>query len=282
MIKSKIIADSINAEGDRLTTYELVYPRYIHSELMTHRVFSRNSASSRAIPIEKVIELVREDTVMPIWTANQAGMQGKFITNGTLLNELNSIWVDSARSACIYAEELAALGAHKQHVNRALEPYQHIKVIVTATNFHNWDVLRFHEDAQPEIEQLACHMLATRAMSTPKNITSGDWHLPYVNNDCWEKCLEEASRLSGISNEKVLAIDIAKQVSASCCAQVSYRKLDDSIEKALLIYKALVGGVPLHASPFEHQATPCIKGMEEGNFTGWKQYRREIENGYKK
>ena len=278
MITAKIIADSISVAGHRLTTFELVYPRYIHAELMTHRVFSRNAASSRAIPIADVIKLVREDTAMPIWTSNQSGMQGKFITNGTLINDLNNIWVDSARGACIVAEELAELGAHKQNVNRVLEPYQHIKVIVTATNYHNWFSLRQHKDAQPEIEQLAIKMAASMHQSKPVT-RKNTWHLPYVDEPLYLECVKEASRLNGIAKTPAIeALDIAKQISASCCAQVSYRKLDDSIEKALSIYKALVGGEPLHASPFEHQATPCLVGTEKGNFTGWAQYRREIED----
>lgn len=283
MITAKIIADSISKAGERITTFELVYPRYVHAEFMTHRVFSRNAASSRAIPVEKMIDLVLNDTVMPIWTQEQSGMQGKFITNGTLINDLNNLWVDSARGACITAEDMAKLGAHKQNANRVLEPYQHIKVVVTATDYTNWFSLRNHKDAQPEIMQLAKVMASQMHCSEPAQLEQTGWHLPYVDTKAMIACTEEAQRLNRIAGEDVASpLKIAKQLSASCCAQVSYRTLDDSVEKALSIYKRLVGGEPLHASPFEHQATPCRIGQEKCNFTGWAQYRREIEDEARK
>lgn len=279
MITAKIIADSISLGGHRITTYELVYPRYVHAELMTHRVFSRNAASSRAIPVEAMIKLVEDDTVMPIWTQEQKGMQGNKITNGAAINALNTVWLQGASAAVITAQSLTNLGAHKQNANRVLEPYQHIKVIVTATNYYNWFNLRYHKDAQPEIEQLATRMAAEMYTSKPEKVIAHGWHLPYVSEGTYQDCLREANRINGIAKEHVISgTNIAKQVSASCCAQVSYRKLDDSIEKALSIYKRLVGGEPLHASPFEHQATPCQIGSEKGNLTGWMQYRREIED----
>lgn len=279
MISAKIIADTKHKDN-RLTTFELVYPRYIHAELMTHRVFSRNAASSRAIPIDKMMELVQEDTVVPIWTENQSGMQGKVITNLEKINKLNNAWFFAARQAINNAKQLQELGAHKQNVNRILEPYQHIKVIVTATNYDNWFNLRYHPDAQGEIVELAKAMAAELYLNTPDVATKDTWHLPYVDTDTFLECINTATKYNKIAKETVVSgMDVAKAVSASCCAQVSYRKLDTSIEKALSIFNSLVGGVPLHASPFEHQALPCKVGTEKGNFTGWKQFRRDIENG---
>lgn len=283
MITAKIIADSISTGGHRLTTFELVYPRYIHAELMTHRVFSRNAASSRAIPIDKMINLVENDTVVPIWTQNQSGMQGQRINNLEAINKLNSTWFFGARQAIQTARKLQELGAHKQNANRVLEPYQHIKVIVTASDYNNWFNLRYHKDAQGEIAELAKAMAAEMYMNKPEVLTKGSWHLPYVDESTYIDCINEASRLNRMSREQVTSgTEIAKAVSASCCAQVSYRLLDTSIEKAMEIYKKLVGGEPLHASPFEHQATPCRVGTEKGNFTGWAQYRREIEDNAQK
>lgn len=282
MITAKIIADSISKDGHRLTTFELVYPRYIHAELMTHRVFSRNAASSRAIPIAKMIDLVLEDTVMPIWTSEQKGMQGSRINNGGRIGLLNKAWLQGATHAVETAAELRQLGAHKQNANRVLEPYQHIKVIVTATNYHNWFKLRYHKDAQGEIAELAKSMAAELYTNTPTETPTGAWHLPYVDSVTATACIAYADKLNRLAgNKDIHPNDIAKQVSASCCAQVSYRVLNTSIEKAIDIYSKLVGGEPLHASPFEHQAKPCAVGTEQGNLTGWAQYRREIENEYR-
>lgn len=278
MITAKIIANSIYNKK-QITTFELEYPRYIHAELMTHRVFSRNAASSRAIPIQSMIDLVKNETVMPIWTKNQAGMQGERFKDIESISKLNRIWMNSAQSAILTAAELEKAGAHKQNANRVLEPYQHIKVIVTATDFSNWFKLRYHKDAQGEIAELAKAMAAEFYTTEPKELTKTGWHLPYVDESVMTACREYALKANRIAGEIVLVpIDVAKQVSASCCAQVSYRKLDESIEKAVNIYSRLVGGEPIHASPFEHQATPCKVGTEKGNFTGWRQFRRDIES----
>lgn len=257
MISAKVIAHSSH-KGKEVCTMELEYPRYIHAELMTHRVFSRNAASSRAIPIEAMITQVEEHTVMPLWTQNQAGMQGKLITNGNTIHTLNDIWLEAAHCAVEHAKLLADAGAHKQNVNRILEPFQHIKVIVTSTQWINWDNLRTHSDAQPEIQALAKEMYFQRAVSHPKELQDGDWHTPYA----------EAS----YAQEDRLAI------SASCCAQVSYRKLDDDLTKAFKIYGKLIQNDPIHASPFEHQCTPLLEGdTQKGNLIGWHQYRTVIE-----
>lgn len=259
----KIIADT-QFDALRATTFELSYPRYIHSEVMTHRVFSRNAASSRAIPIKAMIAQVRDNTVMPTWTANESGMQGRRITGGVTIHTLNSIWLDGANAAMATAELLEEAGAHKQNANRVLEPYQHIKVVLTATEFSNFFNLRFHKDAQPEIAELAESMYAHYVRSIPIVADSDrksklGWHLPYADG--------------------IVALADALMVSASCCAQVSYRKSDASIEKASVVYDRLVGGDPLHASPFEHQVTWGKKTeSSRGNLHGLHQYRQDIED----
>lgn len=263
MYKVKVIADTLFG-SIRATTFELEYPRYIHAELMTHRVFSRNAASSRAIPVSAVIAQVRDNTVMPLWTYNESGMQGKAITSGGKIQRLNAIWLASATSAMAAAELLHKEGAHKQNINRVLEPYQFIKVVLTSTQFVNFFNLRMHEDAQPEIAHLAMMMYANYSESDPRVATGsagdtnaiGAWHLPYA--------------------ESLLELGNAKKVSASCSAQVSYRKSDDSLAKAELVFDKLVGGVPLHASPFEHQCT-WGNPNSRGNLPGLHQYRQDIE-----
>lgn len=254
-ISAKIIADSI-CNGHRITTFELEYPRFIHAEFMTHRLFSRNAASSRAIPVKKAIELIRQDTAKPIhWGKNQPGMSAK--EECSELIEINDLhydryeWWDDARDAAIeHAEAFDKAGYHKQIVNRMLEPFSHIKVVCTATEYDNFFYLRCHKDAQPEIQRLAELMYAEYIKSKPVELKPGEWHVPYYRNGYWTPRNDDES------------LEDALAISSSCCAQVSYRKLDDSLEKAKDIYKRLVDSKPVHASPFEHQGTP----MEEAYF----------------
>lgn len=294
-ISAKIVADSIS-QGKRITTFELEYPRFIHSELMTHRVFSRNAMSSRAVPIEKMIEQVRTSPAMPIhWGRNQGGMQAKEEVSG-LKKEQSAIhwkWAGSQAAEC--AEWMSEAGVHKQVVNRLLEPFQTMKTVLTSTEFENFYWLRNHEDAQPEIKKLAEEMLKAQEESKPIPLLPGEWHLPYYG--------EHGALFGSFSDEEV---ENAKAISASCCAQVSYRKLDDSLEKALNVYKRLVESEPVHASPFEHQATPISELVDDecdkpwiywpngvthvdkegrlwsGNFCGWIQHRQLIPNNVKK
>lgn len=285
-IKATIIKDSINISGDRITTFELEYHRFIHSELMTHRMFSRNAMSSRAVPIDKMIEQVRNNPATPIhWGANRSGMQAYEECTNLVLDfvgeefSVEEWWKLSAEEAADSAECLAEAGYHKQIVNRILEPYQFMKTIVTATEFDNFFELRCHKDAQPEIQELANLMEELYEASEPQLLESGQWHLPYVSDELLTS----------------LSVEDALKVSASCCAQVSYRLLDDSVEKALKVYDRLVSSEPIHASPFEHQAKsypqvfntvkmyPSLEGATSydnsgnywsGNFKGWIQYRQ--------
>lgn len=282
MITAKVIADSISGLGYRITTLELEYPRFIHAEFMTHRQFSRNSSSSRAIPIDKMIEQVFSNTAMPVhWGLNQSGMQAK--EEQADESECVSAWLDARDRAVESALDLKELGLHKQIVNRVLEPFQMMKVLVTATNFDNFFALRLHKDAQPEIQELARVMYDAIHTSAPVLLHDGDWHTPYYDKGYWTK-------------DSTDDLGTALKISCSCAAQVSYRKLDDSLEKALAIYDKLVNSEPVHASAFEHCATPIYnerqhgithiiakpteltKSFGSGNFTNWVQYRQLIKN----
>ena len=288
-IKAEIIAHSKSSvNGKEIVTFSLEYPRFIHSELMTHRLFSRNAASSRAIPVAKMIEQVRNDPATPVhWGKNQSGMQAK----EEVTNKINSLghWIDAASSAAYYADKLKHHGLHKQVVNRILEPFQMMKTVLTATEFDNFFWLRKHPDAQPEIKLLAEKMWEALEVSDPVELASGGWHTPYFGAGYWLKDC-------GVSLEDALAI------SSSCCAQVSYRKLDDSLEKAKDIFSKLIESKPCHASPTEHQATPMeyttasdgcwwVEGegsmvgvthadrdgqLWSGNFKSWIQHRQRI------
>ena len=270
-ITAKVIEDSIADHGVRLTTLQLCYPRFIHAEFMTHRVFSRNASSSRAIPVAKMIEQVRNDPAMPIhWGQNQAGMQANEELRPLAREGAKQLWVQAARDAAAVAQVMADIGLHKQVANRILEPYQYMHVIVTATEWDNFFELRAHPDAQPEIHALALVMKHAFAESRPITLLEGQWHLPYVTR------AELAEHFDNM--------DLLLKVSAARCARVSYLTHDGqtpSIEKDVALYERLVGGVPLHASPIEHQATPMAEAdLWSGNFRGWMQNRKLVEASF--
>lgn len=257
-ITAQVIADSIADGCPRLTTLQLRYPRFIHAEFMAHRVFSRNASSSRAIPIDRVIQDVIDDTAMPIhWGANQRGMQA-----GEELPSGEREWLMQRDAAVYGARHLAEMGYHKQIVNRILEPFQYINVLVTATEWDNFFALRDHPDAQPEMQRLAQVIRGAMAGSEPKWKNAYMWHKPYVS-------LEDYSHQCD-----------TRVVSAARCASVSYKTVDGkpmTVDRAISIYDNLTGD-PLHASPFEHIARPDPNnGPGCRNFTGWHQWRSDLE-----
>jgi len=269
-ITAKIIQHSIS-QGIDLITFELEYPRFIHSELMTHRVFSRNAASSRAIPIWKMMDQVLEATASPVfWGMDMSGMKAK--EEHPNPEKCKEVWLKAASSAVEQAAELQKLGLHKQIVNRVLEPFQTMKTVVTATEWQNFYELRAHKDAQPEFRVLAELMLSAAKESVPFKLCRGEWHTPYISR---YRCPEYENLTYYIDNEDQtdLTVQQAIMISSSCCAQVSYRVLDDSLDKALKIYRQLVSSKPIHASPFEHQATPEKDDDFYANFKGWSQHR---------
>lgn len=310
MIKAKIIADSKSAHTEqRITTFELEYPRFIHSEIMTHRQFSRNTSSSRAIPIDKMIEQVQTNPAIPIhWGLNQSGMQAEEELSYIQKELANSLWVKAKNNAVAVAKEMKELGLHKQIVNRVLEPFQMMKTLVTATSFDNFFNLRCHKDAQPEIKQLADLMYQAMQESEPESLKAGEWHTPYVQHTrgedgtLWYFTTREKYDIDDgiwVNTTEYLDQDQAIKISCSCTAQISYRKNDTSIEKAIKIYDKLIGSEPKHASAFEHCATPIDPSQEDeikehsgithwlsssngftacsGNFKNWVQYRQLIK-----
>lgn len=273
MIIAKVVQDSIAPNGKRIVTQQLSYPRFIHSELMTHRLFSRNASSSRAIPVAKLIEQVRTEPAMPIhWGANEPGMQAHAELTGAARKNAMDEWRRAAMNAADTAEAMNALGLHKQAANRVLEPFLNIQVIVTATEWQNWYALRDHEDAQPEIRELARAMRVAANTSAPverphdRGNTEG-WHLPYITRQ---------ERLQYPHHPAMLA-----KVSAARCARVSYLTHDGAepdMKKDIALYDRLVGSVPLHASPVEHQAYPlALSTQASKNFLGWRQHREIVE-----
>jgi hypothetical protein len=269
MIEAKIIADSI-CNGNRITTFELKYPRFILAEFNTHRMFSRSSASSRAIPIKKVIKEIIDNPATPVyWGKNKPGMQANEELSGIDLFLAKLMWKSASFVAIAFSYGFYQIGLHKQISNRILEPWQHSKTIVTATDWNNFFELRCHTDAQPEMFKLAFEMKEAYNISTPKKLSAGSWHIPYIHD--WER-------------EEFSIADCLKMSSARC-ARVSYNNHDGSvpdIKKDFTLHDQLVGSNPKHMSPTEHQASAAMTPYESkkyyGNFKGWKQYRWFIEN----
>jgi hypothetical protein len=290
-ISARVVACNYSVESNsEIITWELEYPRIIHAELMTHRVFTRNAASSRAIPVIRVLGQVWRNPAMPVhWGKNQPGMQAKQSLKGWRLPVVKGAWKLTAKFAAGIAWVMDKCGAHKQVANRITEPFQFIKVVLTTTEVNNWFWLRLHEDADPTIQELARCMLESVEASKVEYLKSGQWHMPYFESGVWhDGC--------GTSLEDAL------KISSSCCAQVSFRSLDDSLEKANKVFGRLIESEPVHASPTEHQATPmkpvpqgtlphgCEPGVTHvgrdgrywsGNFRGWIQHRQLIPNNAK-
>lgn len=295
---AKVLADSKSPAGYRLTTLEATFPRFVLAEFNTHRVFSRNSASSRAIPIVKQLRRVLEEPYVPVeFGSNQPGMQAGAALEGEKREVAEREWLrardDAVRRVLGLVTDPDAFSAdesllevlqqvegaignraqpaewlnvHKQVANRLLEPFMWHTVIVTATEWDNFWNLRCHPDAQPEIRLVAEGMRAVMATSDPAELGSGEWHLPLVHPE---------------DRDQVASIEDLIKVSAGRCARVSYlthagkRDLDADIQ---LHDRLLESG---HMSPLEHPARPLDEAeLEEsewsGNFHGWLSYRKGI------
>lgn len=316
--EAKILADSISAAGDRLTTMEITFPRFILPEFNTHRVFSRNSASSRAIPFWKQLKKISESGYIPSKLGvNQAGMQASTYIFGEKLDEARRLIKLAQDRAVLSTVEMVlgvektkeiigsdydtaflsglsqddydviieevrlfeakvraakndsdidlgdGLNLHKQHVNRYLEPFMWHKVIVTSTEWGNWDALRISEHAQPEIDAIARMTAYLLAQSTPALLGKGEWHLPLIQDD--EKHLVNGD------------IENWKKISVGRCARVSYETHEGVRDPDKDIALAVVLLEDGHMSPWEHVATPDTENTGlGGNLKGWVQLRKTI------
>lgn len=264
-ISAKIIADSVSPVGVRLITMECQFPRFILAQVNTHRDFSRNSASSRAIPIKKRIEEVETDPYIPIYFgANQPGMQsGPQIPIQQRWTAENA-WKSACANAIYSARVMAEAGAHKEIVNRVLEPFLWHKAIISSTEWENFFSQRLSHEAQPEIRELARCMRIAIDESVPTRLFYGDWHLPYIQPE------EVATR----------SVYACMAISTARCARVSYLNHDGTMNayRDMELFNKLKDAMPPHLSPFEHVARPTDKGEEvKGNFKGWIQFRHSLE-----
>jgi thymidylate synthase ThyX len=297
--------------GKEIFTLVCEYPRAIHAQLLTHNVFSKNSSSTRAVPLKAAIAQIKDKPAKYIWTDNQAGMQGE-VSNKENADVYESIFANARYEAIRAANLLLDAGAHKQNAGRLLEPFQNIKIVLTSTEWENWDWLRDHEDAQGEIADLARAIKHARDNAKVIELNAGEWHVPFVNRATEKHTgelkyfLPRTEMLDGkLGYGRQISGEQAKKVSMSVCAQISYRKADYTLEKANKMEGMLLNGSKVHASPFEHQATPVssytentgsndpyeFESWEEGvthldrtgnlcsaNFKNWIQHRQLIKN----
>lgn len=247
MITVKIIGDSVNPAGVRLTSGILTYPRFIHSEIMTHRAFSRNAASSRAIPFTKMVEAVKTNAARPeYWGTEKKGMQSGDALNAYEEPIAKDIWEAAANEAIVFAKGLAGYNVHKSICNRLLEPFAHMTTLVTASQWgwENFFALRAHPAAQPEFQVLAYRMLRAYLNSTPQKLEWGQWHYPKFGGPSYE-----AGKATNY--EELLKVATAR------CARLSYLTFDGehSLEKDIALHDQLAQNG--HWSPFEH----CAKAI---------------------
>ena len=299
----KVIQDSLSPTGDRLVTFEIETYRYIWAEVMTHRQLSRNAQSSRAVPSKTVLK-VNEDFVRPIiYGKNKAGMSSTEEFNELESAEIQKVWDSAANYTFAASLQLNKLGLHKQWANRITEPFSKIKAIISATEWNNFFWLRIDpEAAQPEIVDLANKMQKAMQDSIPLQLNAGELHVPYVDREVGFDLSDEIRYYIGGQDEGELSKEEALRISASCCCQVSYRKLDDSFNKAMEIWDKLFSGPKPHMSPTENQAvalgsnrasiiqrvlpsylpegishTDREGNLWSGNFKGFIQHRKIIE-----
>lgn len=301
-ITCKIIAHSITESGQEIITGEWVYPRIVLAEINTHRVFSRNSASSRAIPVTKMNDSIRSDIARPVrFGKANPGMQDAGDHDALINGYTPHEWWDLAiYSAIQFSQAFDEAGYAKQVCNRLTEAGSHMKTVVTSTDFDNWDWLRDHDAADPTIAAVARAWTEARKDSKPVVLEPGEWHTPYYQDGFWSPCFDVNETGEEITTDKYrFTLDQALAISSSCCAQVSFRTTDDSLEKAMRVKAQLIKDNATHGSPFEHQATPIEsarpswladtamwpKGVTHmnrdfkfcsGNFVGWIQHRQLI------
>jgi thymidylate synthase ThyX len=276
MFNAKVLADSTNTCDNRLTTMELTYPRFIHSEVMTHRMFSRNAASSRAIPVEKMIEQVETNPFIPLhWGKAQKGMQAYEVLSPEDSIAARDEWLFAGCDAVWRVRQLLGLGLHKQIANRLLEPWMWATSIVTGNHgaWMNFFTLRCHHEAEPHIQKIAGMAREVRSQSIPQKLSAGQWHLPligFIDDD-------------GVDERLTWPDAIQVKVSVGRCARVSYLTHDGirDVQADIDLHDRLLASK--HFSPFEHVACAADWDYDykTGNLgIGWTQYRKTLKGEY--
>ncbi len=243
-ISAKVITDSVSPCGARLTTMLWKVPRPIQAEVNTHRMLTRSSASSRAIPQAKMIKRIQDNPFIPrVWGINQSGMQASARLEGA---EAEAAAVEWLRIRDVMIEEAQKFQKrfklHKQIVNRLTEAWMMTEIIITATDWDNLWGLRCHPAAEPHFEEAARSGQSAMAASMPRALSAGEWHMPFID---WDDEVDNS----------IAAEDLFK-VSMARCARVSYLNHEGKRDPAddLALFDKLVGGDPKHAAPSEHVA----------------------------
>ena len=263
---AKVLLDSISPTGSRVITLEVTLHRFVLAEFNTHRVFSRNSASSRAIPISKVVEDVRTNPAVPVeWGKNCPGMSSHTLLDPSDQIKAEQIWLESLDLMIQQVAKLKDLGVHKQIANRLLEPFKWHKLIVTSTEWNNFFSQRIHPEAQPEIRAAALAMKQVIDQSTPKILLNNQWHTPLILPEEYQN--------------PDLPDSIRKKISVARCARVSYLNHHNvkSLADDLKLFDRLYSADPPHLSPFEHVCRPSLPEEHGSNLIGWISYRKELE-----
>jgi thymidylate synthase ThyX len=277
-ICARVVADSINEQGNRVTTFIVLCPRIVLAEFNTHRVLSRNSASSRARPFQVVLQEVVEDPFIPIrWLTAHKGMQGtEEIADPKIAIQK---WLLASKCAVTSAKLLDEENVTKQFVNRLLEPFMWHEVIITATAFENFFALRAHPDAEIHIARLAECMLEAYNASTPRTLHAGEWHVPFSDQIDDERVAKLVTATKSMD-------EIKRMIAVARCARISYKPFgsEDEYNYAadLKLFASLVANN--HMSPLEHLGRAMT--MEErsqlnarsGNFEGFIQYRKMFQD----
>lgn len=283
-VQAKVVCDSLAPCGARLISVQVTYPRIILAELNTHRDLSRNSASSRAVPIERMIARVLADPGKPVsWGKNQKGMSADEELDEAGRAAAEAWWDESMFLAVEQARKGVALGLHKQVVNRLTEPFQCMTTLVSATRWGNFFHQRDHRAADPTFQALARVILVAMEASEPRQLQRGEWHLPYVKQEDRRETLEMAGEVTHDSGQQALvALEMIKKLSVARCARTSHFNQEGvrALQDDLALHDRLIGaagtGEPGHFSPFEHVARAEWEPVQSGNFVGFTQYRKLI------
>jgi len=276
-ITAEVIADSINRSGNRLTSLIITIPRIVLAEFNTHRAISRNSASSRAIPFKKMVEMVQENPFIPTaFQRNHKGMQGTEYLEGNEIASAKAHWLVARDAAVTKATDLSKDDVTKQLCNRLLEPFMHHKIIATATEWENFIALRAHDQAEIHIQDAAYKVLDALNNSTPELLQPGEWHIPFGDNisndrirDLFKGNVDDIP-FGWVHEQKV-------KIATARCARISYNNFEgkDDYEADIKLHDILKASG--HMSPFEHLAFAKDGSFSSGNFFGFTQYRKTIK-----
>lgn len=280
-----VIADSINPAGNRVTTITAKYHRFFHEQVLTYRVLSRNSSSSRAIPVPRLIENIRKDNVMPLfWGKKQKGMSAseecnelvKHPRTGEMLTR-EEAWIEWREDNIAWAEAFDKAGYHKQITNRGIQNFSAITVIITATDWDNLFSQRIHPSAQPEFHALATEIKTSLDQSAPDVLKWGEWHIPFIKEEdidsLYQLDLADLEADCGLL-KNLLAIGTGRDARVSYLTHDGVRDLKEDIR----LHERLKTEMPPHYSPFEH-SSKALPG-QWANLKGFCSYRHHLERDW--